>query len=653
MKAWFSIISFLLLTTTLSVRGNDFHPEFSLLNTAGEIWQDGEAISQPLTCGQCHNAEFIHSSLAPYHHKAAEGGDRLKLYLGITLTNTRKKNIQCLDCHNPDRSHTLSELVNHEGEISPQTLTLTSPTSTACGNCHSLVEIGSEALSIDGQIENDNTFGLTGEIFSSQFISQSALNIANKQKLNYSFDAHAERVVSCSDCHASANNPVSPQKLDTNKQLSFDPRTLSAHDYLQQPDHNFTHAHECSSCHKVDKTHNWLPYLSRHLSKLSCESCHSNWIASPAFSNISLTGDNIKVTWRGLQDGLITGYNPWLLPNKHGKFSPFNIIEIVNEKNTFAVAKGIHHNISSEAAIKHCSACHSNTSILLRALPANPRNLNFPESFLSNLKPVPAAAGIYVLGGDTVPIVDWLGLIILIATLSSVSAHGFALYLTRRKSADRATPRIRVYMYRYYQRLWHWLQAAIIFILLITGAAIHKPWLFSWLSFGSMVELHNIFAFILFTNAALALFYHLASGEIKQFIPMPADLFVRSFEQLHFYLKGIFENAPHPFEKDPQHKLNPLQKIAYFGLLNVLLPAQMFTGLLMWGAQKWPIVSDSIGGLTLLGPLHSLLAWAFVSFLIMHIYLTTTSGPRPLSGIQSMINGWEEVEDINGSTPNE
>jgi hypothetical protein len=39
-----------------------------------------------------------------------------------------------------------------------------------------------------------------------------------------------------------------------------------------------------------------------------------------------------------------------------------------------------------------------------------------------------------------------------------------------------------------------------------------------------------------------------------------------------------------------------------------------------------------------------LVAWLFASFIVAHVYLTTTAGPRALSAIQAMMLGWEEVE---------
>ena len=150
-------------------------------------------------------------------------------------------------------------------------------------------------------------------------------------------------------------------------------------------------------------------------------------------------------------------------------------------------------------------------------------------------------------------------------------------------------------------------------------------------------------ASILAINASLSLFYHLASGQIRQYIPRPAGFFDQAIEQALFYLRGIFKGEAHPFEKTPEKKLNPLQQVTYFGLLNVLLPLQGLTGMLMWGAQRWPDLAEKLGGLTFLAPLHTIVAWLFAAFIVMHVYLTTT-GHKPLTDIQAMITGWEDVE---------
>jgi thiosulfate reductase cytochrome b subunit len=83
--------------------------------------------------------------------------------------------------------------------------------------------------------------------------------------------------------------------------------------------------------------------------------------------------------------------------------------------------------------------------------------------------------------------------------------------------------------------------------------------------------------------------------------------------------------------------------MTYLAILNVLLPLQMITGALMWGMQRWPAVAGQLGGLPFLAPFHTLIAWLFASFIVLHVYLTTT-GATPLANIRAMIMGWDEVE---------
>jgi len=140
------------------------------------------------------------------------------------------------------------------------------------------------------------------------------------------------------------------------------------------------------------------------------------------------------------------------------------------------------------------------------------------------------------------------------------------------------------------------------------------------------------------------LFYHLVSGEIRQFIPRPYGFFDQAIRQARYYLVGIFRHEPHPFAKAPERKLNPLQQITYLALLNILLPLQIATGMLMWGAERWPMVDEVLGGLGTLGPIHAAGAWLFSAFLVAHIYLTTT-GHSPLSNIRAMLTGWENIDE--------
>ncbi len=105
--------------------------------------------------------------------------------------------------------------------------------------------------------------------------------------------------------------------------------------------------------------------------------------------------------------------------------------------------------------------------------------------------------------------------------LFGVSVHAIARYLARRRRPRLHRPTRQVHMYDAYERIWHWLQASAILLLIATGLIIHKPHLFGMFSFAYVVQVHNVLGFILLINAALALFYTLASGTIRRFLPKP------------------------------------------------------------------------------------------------------------------------------------
>ena len=144
-------------------------------------------------------------------------------------------------------------------------------------------------------------------------------------------------------------------------------------------------------------------------------------------------------------------------------------------------------------------------------------------------------------------------------------------------------------------------------------------------------------------NAFLSLFYHLTTERIQEFIPRPYGFFDDAIVQAKYYITGIFKGEPHPFEKRPNSRMNPIQQATYFMILNVLLPLQIITGALMWGVQRWPAIANWFGGLPVLAPFHSLVAWLFGTFILVHVYMTTT-GATPLEATRAMITGYEEVE---------
>ncbi|GAB6166419.1 cytochrome b/b6 domain-containing protein [Thermostilla marina] len=208
----------------------------------------------------------------------------------------------------------------------------------------------------------------------------------------------------------------------------------------------------------------------------------------------------------------------------------------------------------------------------------------------------------------------------------------------------------RVLMYSAYERIWHWCQAAAILTLVFTGIAIHAPHYLPFVRLEFAVWIHNALGLLLVLNAFLGLFYYVTTGTIRQFLPQPNDFLTLAAKQARYYLVGIFRGEPHPLEKTPEHRLNPLQQITYLSILNVLLPFQIVSGLLMWGAQYRPESVAVLGGLRTVAAIHLAGAWLFGAFLIAHVYLTTT-GPTPTTYLKAMIFGYEETEDETDGEP--
>jgi thiosulfate reductase cytochrome b subunit len=318
----------------------------------------------------------------------------------------------------------------------------------------------------------------------------------------------------------------------------------------------------------------------------------------------------------------------------------------------------INHNVAKgENAVNDCKACHNEDSRMTQPIkladnaPVMPifdadNNVNGSGEIVTGAdgalyyQPVPANDKMYVFGSSRVSWIDWLGALAFAGSLLGVLGHGTLRYLAARKQPKGHGKTERVYMYEPYRRFWHWLQTASIVILLFTGLIIHRPDIFGVFSFPGMVTVHNVIAVILVVNAALSLFYHLVTDRLREFIPHPYGFFDDAIIQAKYYIFGIFKGEGHPFEKLPTSRMNPIQKLTYFAILNVLLPLQIITGALMWLVQLYPNIA---GGLPFLAPFHSLVAWLFGTFILVHVYMTTT-GATPLEAMRAMVTGYEEVE---------
>ncbi len=199
----------------------------------------------------------------------------------------------------------------------------------------------------------------------------------------------------------------------------------------------------------------------------------------------------------------------------------------------------------------------------------------------------------------------------------------------------------KVIIYKGFERFWHWAQAALILFLMLTGFEIHSS--YSFFGFENAVIFHNIAAVVLVALVIVAIFWHFATGEWKQYLPT----FKNFRAQVNFYLFGIFRNAPHPHKKRLLSKLNPLQRLVYLGLKILVIPVMVISGLL-YMYYRYPfrggLKTIGLDGLEVVAVLHTVGAIMLVAFLVVHLYLITT-GHTPTSNLNAMITGYEEIED--------
>ena len=195
----------------------------------------------------------------------------------------------------------------------------------------------------------------------------------------------------------------------------------------------------------------------------------------------------------------------------------------------------------------------------------------------------------------------------------------------------------RIYIFKRFERFWHWSQAALIMFMMLTGFEVHGT--YSLLGWGKAAQLHTTAAWALVGLWVFAIFWHFTTGEWKQYIPTLEKVDV----MLKYYVTGIFTDAPHPFRTTPLIKHNPLQRLAYLFVKLLINPLIWISGFGYLFYRDLGVIG--LGGLPLapIAIAHTAAAFLMLIFFIAHVYLTT-AGHTPTAHIKAMITGYEEVE---------
>ena len=192
----------------------------------------------------------------------------------------------------------------------------------------------------------------------------------------------------------------------------------------------------------------------------------------------------------------------------------------------------------------------------------------------------------------------------------------------------------RVVLYSGFERFWHWMQAILIILMLITGFEIHGT--YALFGFETAINVHTTVAWGLIGLWILVLFWHTATGEWRQYVPAESQTMLT---MMRYYGVGIFLGTAHPFHRKRAEKHNPLQRMAYLILVVVISPVIWLTGLLYLFYQKWAVIGLQGMPLEWVALTHLLSAFAMMSFLIVHLYLTMTTSEKPFAYVKEMIYG--------------
>lgn len=269
--------------------------------------------------------------------------------------------------------------------------------------------------------------------------------------------------------------------------------------------------------------------------------------------------------------------------------------------------------------------------------------------------------------------------------------------------ASGGVPSRLVYRHRLPTRLWHWVNAATLLVMLMSGLMIFNahPRLYwgkyganadaAWLQIGPTATGGHVVLFDAVdipTGGVLGRWKDQQGVERTRAFPwwatIPSGYSLAAARRWHFlfawvlvvalaaFLVSGFANRhfrrdllPRRGELAPSHlwhdvkeharlrfpkgeaatRYNILQKLSYGTVIFVLIPGVILTGATMSPGLNaaFPWMLELFGGRQSARSLHFLFAFGLVAFFIVHIAMVVLAGP--LNEVRSMVTGWFRIEE--------
>lgn len=204
-----------------------------------------------------------------------------------------------------------------------------------------------------------------------------------------------------------------------------------------------------------------------------------------------------------------------------------------------------------------------------------------------------------------------------------------------------------MFIYPLWIRLWHFANAVLIIILIITGISMHfagNENSIHIVRFSRAVGWHNIAARIL-TASYMAFIAGNIFTENGKYYRLKKKNFISDLgKQVRFYFYGMFKQEKNPFPVTFERKFNPLQKLAYVLIMYLAFPLLIISGVGLMLPEVFINRLFGISGLIITDILHITMGFLISLFLVIHIY-SCTLGPRSASLFRAIITGYRESDE--------
>lgn len=208
-----------------------------------------------------------------------------------------------------------------------------------------------------------------------------------------------------------------------------------------------------------------------------------------------------------------------------------------------------------------------------------------------------------------------------------------------------------LYVWELPVRIYHWLNVILIIVLLVTGLYIGRPimgpqgeptehFLMGW-----MIYAHGLTAWIFIANLIFRFYWAFVGNDYARFRPWRKGFFADGYETFKYY---TFRKKEHTLD----HGHNVLAQLSYFLFMWVGSFFMVFSGLALQG-EMHPESFQAIyfgwllplfDGSQAIRAYHHYVAWAFVWFIIAHLYLVFRQDILDEDGtVSAIISGYKYI----------